>query len=196
MICAIWPVMVKPLPKFRTDPCTNKRRAHNRLVLRPNKGVSPPPPPPPPGPSSRPLCNCDFFKITIHIHFHLHSPPWMIGRVNTAFVGNTPSKNWKFRTESTRRFVFVYRMGLLFFVCDFLMAYIVLNKVLYNIFLTPFHCARSLLLDCAFATCTSPIMHLICPPKFCISIVFNFSLDSCNTQEKWKTKVIQNLGGK
>ena len=24
------------------------------------------------------------------------------------------------------------------------------------------------------ATCTSPIMHLICPPKFCISIIFNF----------------------
>ena len=27
-------------------------------------------------------------------------------------------------------------------------------------------------------------------PKFCISIVFNFSLDACNTQEKWKTKVM------
>ena len=24
------------------------------------------------------------------------------------------------------------------------------------------------------ATCTSPIMHLICPQKFCISIIFNF----------------------
>ena len=35
-----------------------------------------------------------------------------------------------------------------------------------------------------FATCTSPIMHLICPSKFCISIVFNFSWDGCNTQEK------------
>ena len=40
------------------------------------------------------------------------------------------------------------------------------------------------------------IMHLICPPKFCISIVFNFSWDGCNTQEKRKTKVIQNLGVK
>ena len=48
----------------------------------------------------------------------------------------------------------------------------------------------------SYATCTSPIMHLICPPKFCISIVFNFSWDGCNTQEKWKTKVMQNLGGK
>ena len=38
-------------------------------------------------------------------------------------------------------------------------------------------------------------MHLICPPKFCISIVFNFSWDSCNSKEKWKTKVMQNLGG-
>ena len=40
-------------------------------------------------------------------------------------------------------------------------------------------------------TCTFPIMHLICPPKFCISIVFNFSWDGCNTREKWKKKVMQ-----
>ena len=33
------------------------------------------------------------------------------------------------------------------------------------------------------------------PPKFCVSIVFNFSWNGCNTQEKWKTKVMQNLGG-
>ena len=38
-------------------------------------------------------------------------------------------------------------------------------------------------------------MHLICPPKFCISIVFSFSWDGCNTQGKWKTKVMQFLGG-
>ena len=36
------------------------------------------------------------------------------------------------------------------------------------------------------ATSTFPIMHLICSPKFCISIVFNFSWDGCNTQEKWE----------
>ena len=42
-----------------------------------------------------------------------------------------------------------------------------------------------------FATRTSPIMHLIWPPKFCISIVFNFSWDGCYIQEKWKTKVMQ-----
>ena len=30
--------------------------------------------------------------------------------------------------------------------------------------------------------CTSPIMHIICPPKFCISIVFNFSWGGCNIQ--------------
>ena len=46
-----------------------------------------------------------------------------------------------------------------------------------------------------FATSTFPIMHLVCPPRFCISIVFNFSLDGCNTQGKWKTKITQNLGG-
>ena len=48
-----------------------------------------------------------------------------------------------------------------------------------------------------YATCPSPIMHLICPPKFCISIIFNLSWDGCNIQEKWKTtwKVMQNFGG-
>ena len=33
-------------------------------------------------------------------------------------------------------------------------------------------------------TCIFPIMHLICPPKFCVSIVFNSSWDGCNTREK------------
>ena len=54
----------------------------------------------------------------------------------------------------------------------------------------------------AFNTSTFPIMHLICSPphslpkKVCISIVFSFSWDGCNTQEKWKTKVMQIfLGG-
>ena len=37
-------------------------------------------------------------------------------------------------------------------------------------------------------------MHLICPPHFCISIVFNFSWDGPNNQEKYKTKVMQNFG--
>ena len=48
-----------------------------------------------------------------------------------------------------------------------------------------------------YTTCTSPIMHLICPPKFCISIIFNFFWDGCNTQEKWKTtwKIMQILKG-
>ena len=42
-----------------------------------------------------------------------------------------------------------------------------------------------------YATSTHPIMHHICPPKFCISTFFNFSWDGCNTQEKRKTKVMQ-----
>ena len=51
-----------------------------------------------------------------------------------------------------------------------------------------------------YATFTFPIMHLIWSPrphtpKFCTSIVFNSSWDGCITQEKWKTKVMQNLGG-
>ena len=37
-----------------------------------------------------------------------------------------------------------------------------------------------------FLTCTSPKMHLVWPPKFCLSIVFNFSWDGCNTQENKK----------
>ena len=45
-------------------------------------------------------------------------------------------------------------------------------------------------------TYTSPKMHLACPPKFCICIVFNFSRDGCNTKEKWKPTVTQFfLGG-
>ena len=31
--------------------------------------------------------------------------------------------------------------------------------------------------------------------KVCISIVYSFSWDGCNTQEKWKTKVMQIFGG-
>ena len=47
-----------------------------------------------------------------------------------------------------------------------------------------------------YAISTFPIMHLTCPPKFCISIVFDFSWDGCNTQEKWKTKLLRNFGGR
>ena len=46
--------------------------------------------------------------------------------------------------------------------------------------------------------CTSPIIELdtlfALPPRFCISIVFNFSGDNCNTHRKLKTKVLQTLG--
>ena len=37
-------------------------------------------------------------------------------------------------------------------------------------------------------------MHLVYPPKFCITIVYDFSWDDCNTQEKLETMVVQNLG--
>ena len=39
------------------------------------------------------------------------------------------------------------------------------------------------------------VIHLVCPPKFSISIVFSFPWDDCNTQEKWETKVEQNFRG-
>ena len=38
-------------------------------------------------------------------------------------------------------------------------------------------------------------MHLVYPPKLCITIVLDFSWDDCNTQEKLETMVMQNSGG-
>ena len=56
-----------------------------------------------------------------------------------------------------------------------------------------------------YATCTSPIMHLICQPKFFITrspwapgitFVFHFPWISQPSQEKLKTMLMQNLRGK
>ena len=46
------------------------------------------------------------------------------------------------------------------------------------------------------ATCTSPIMHLICAPhpKFCITFVFYFSWALQPSQEKLKVMLMQNIG--
>ena len=38
-------------------------------------------------------------------------------------------------------------------------------------------------------------MHLVYFPKFCITIIFDFSWDDCNTQEKLETMVMQNFRG-
>ena len=46
-----------------------------------------------------------------------------------------------------------------------------------------------------FATWTCPIMHLICPSKFWISIVFNFCLDGCNTRRNEEQCLCKNGGG-
>ena len=45
-----------------------------------------------------------------------------------------------------------------------------------------------------YATSTFPIMHLICLPKFCTTFVFHFSRVLQPSQEKLKTKVMQNFG--
>ena len=45
------------------------------------------------------------------------------------------------------------------------------------------------------AICTSPIMHLICSPKFCITFVFHFSWVLQPSEEKLKTMLMQNFGG-
>ena len=42
----------------------------------------------------------------------------------------------------------------------------------------------------SFATCTSPIMHHVYPPKFYITFVFHFSWVLQSSQEKLKTMVI------
>ena len=39
-------------------------------------------------------------------------------------------------------------------------------------------------------------MNFIYPPKFCIGVVFDFSWDHCNTQEKLETMVMQNFEDK
>lgn len=39
--------------------------------------------------------------------------------------------------------------------------------------------------------CRSPPSHK--KKKFCITFVFDFSLDECNIQEKWKTIIMQNF---
>ena len=42
-------------------------------------------------------------------------------------------------------------------------------------------------IDYELAICASPIIHLVCVPKFCITIVFYFSWDHCNTLERLQT---------
>ena len=46
-----------------------------------------------------------------------------------------------------------------------------------------------------FAICTSLIIHLVCPLKLYMRIVFSFSWELCTAQEKLKTKVMQNYRG-
>ena len=46
-----------------------------------------------------------------------------------------------------------------------------------------------------FATCISPIIHLVCPPEFCINFDFHFSWVLKPSQQKLKTMVMQNFEG-
>ena len=39
------------------------------------------------------------------------------------------------------------------------------------------------------------IILFVCSPKFCISIVFVFSWDHCESQEKLETMLMQSFGG-
>ena len=45
-------------------------------------------------------------------------------------------------------------------------------------------------MNIAYATSKCPLMHILCPPKFCITFVFQFSW-----VEKLKTMLMQNFGG-
>ena len=63
-------------------------------------------------------------------------------------------------------------------------------------FPTTFVCdSRSWLKKAEYATCTSPIKHLICPAKFCITFVFYFSWVLQPSQEKLITMLMQNVWG-
>ena len=46
-----------------------------------------------------------------------------------------------------------------------------------------------------YATCTSPTMHLICPPNFAWTFVFHLSWVLQLSQEKLKTMIMQNFEG-
>ena len=46
-----------------------------------------------------------------------------------------------------------------------------------------------------FTIFTQTIMHLVYPPKLCITIVFDFSWDDCNTLENLERMVMQNSEG-
>ena len=46
-----------------------------------------------------------------------------------------------------------------------------------------------------FPTCTSPITHLICSPKFCITFVFHFSWYNSRPKRNWKQCLCKILGG-
>ena len=45
-----------------------------------------------------------------------------------------------------------------------------------------------------FTIFAKTIIHLVYLPKFCTTIVLDFSLDDCNTPQKLETMVMQNLG--
>ena len=46
-----------------------------------------------------------------------------------------------------------------------------------------------------FTISTFPIIHLVCPPKICITFVFHFPWVLQSSQEKLKTMIMQNFGG-
>ena len=47
---------------------------------------------------------------------------------------------------------------------------------------------------CTFVISTSPVIHLACPPKFCIAFVSHFSWVLQSSQEKLKTMLMQHFG--
>ena len=52
---------------------------------------------------------------------------------------------------------------------------------------------RGLLSSFRHPICTSPIIHPVCPPKFCITLAFNFSWVLQSFQKKLKTIFMQNI---
>ena len=93
--------------------------------------------------------------------------------------------------------------------CLLLSLFLCLSLVLYSKFVVMTIYLRSILKTIGITDTSSDplsvfafirhfhISHNTCylPKKFCVSIVSNLSGDGCNTQEKWKTKVMKKIWG-
>ena len=138
------------------------------------------------------------FTILVKFDIHFLGLPWGIffGVITDDYLHLQPLKNVKKNAIFFRLFwfkVFVHwELKLFNFLVDS-----VLSICLSRFLLPNSRNSRWTKLNSIANLCTSstfPIMHVIWPPKFCITFVFHFSWDY--SQEKLKTMLMQNFGGK